>query len=75
MLRENITLNHTTTRELNEMVAQNGTLTTLTIKFSSMFSEAGSLGDFIKALHFNETLSTLGLCTYSDYCHSAVCVH
>ena len=61
MLRENITLNHTTTKELNKMVAQNGTLTTLTIKFSSMFSEAGSLENFIKALHFNETLSTLGV--------------
>ena len=41
------------------MVAQNSTLTTLTIKFSSMFSEAGFLEDFIKALHFNATLSTL----------------
>ena len=59
MLRENITLNHATTEELNKMVAQNGTLTTLTIKFSSMFSETGSLEDFIKALHFNATLSTL----------------
>ena len=61
MLRENITLNHATTEELNKMVAQNGTLTTLTIKFSSMFSETGSLEDFIKALHFNTTLSTLGV--------------
>ena len=61
MLRENITLDHATTEELNKMVAQNSTLTTLTIKFNSMFSEAGSLEDFVKALHSNATLSSLGV--------------
>ena len=61
MLKENITLDHATTEELNKMVAQNSTLTTLTIKFNSMFSEAGSLEGFIKALHLNTTLSSLGV--------------
>ena len=61
MLRENITLDHATTEELNKMIAQNTTLTTLTIKFNSMFSEGGSLEGFIKALHSNTTLSSLGV--------------
>ena len=60
-LRDNISLDSVTAGELNRMVALNTGLTTLTVKFNSVFSETCTLKDFLKALHANSVLRNLGI--------------
>ena len=60
-LQDNISLDSVTAGELNRMVALNTALTTLTIKFNSVFSETCTLKDFLKALHANSMLRNLGI--------------
>ena len=60
-LRDNISLDSVTAGELNRMIARNTTLTTLTIKFNSVFNEICTLKDFLKALHANSMLTNLGI--------------
>ena len=60
-LRDNISLDSVTAGELNRMIALNTTLTTLTIKFNSVFNETCTPKDFLKALHANSMLTNLGI--------------
>ena len=60
-LRDNISLDSVTAGELNRMIACNTTLTTLTIKFNSVFNETCTPKDFLKALHANSMLTNLGI--------------